>query len=182
VVAVVVAVLLISGGSTNSKAPSSSKTQTQAATPTVPAASTIKTFDSARLGIGFAYPASWHALDLQGAVADYGDGTSRCALIIERGVVPAGSSQQAQFAFVRSRSAAAASRSKQYDLRAIQAEHGANLAGVGLIRVADGQGGHLGFFFRGRDAYVFDCVTPAANFDRVDQQAFRPLLATVRIG
>jgi hypothetical protein len=56
-----------------------------------------------------------------------------------------------------------------------------NITGVGLIRVADGQGGHLGFFFRGRDVYVFDCITPAASLQQVDRQAFAPLLASVAI-
>ena len=102
--------------------------------------------------------------------------------MIERGAGPASSSQEARFAFVRARSALAAAATKHYELRAIQAEQGANVAGVGLIRVAGGQGGHLGFFFRGRDVYVFDCITPAASLAQVDQQAFRPLLASVRIG
>jgi hypothetical protein len=136
--------------------------------------------------VAFSYPASWHALTLKGAAADFGTGTgaaeTRCALVIDRGVGPANGSQEAQFAYVRQRSAAGASKAKHYELRAIQAEQGANITGVGLVRVADGQGGHLGFFFFGRDVYAFDCITPAATLDQVDQQAFRPLLASVRIG
>ena len=108
---------------------------------------------------------------------------TRCALEIERGAGPANSgSQQAQLAFVRGRSAFAARTVKNYRVRAIQAEQGANIAGVGLIRVANGQGGHLGFFFKGRDVYIFDCITPAASLDQIDRQAFVPLLASVRIG
>jgi len=51
-----------------------------------------------------------------------------------------------------------------------------NTTGVGLIRVADGQGGHLGFFFQGPDVYIFDCITPAAQLDQVSKQEFEPLL------
>jgi serine/threonine protein kinase len=73
----------------------------------------------------------------------------------------------------------AARDSKQYQLRAIQAEPAVDTTGVGPIRVADGQGGHLGFFFHGRDVYIFDCITPAAKLDQVSSQKFEPLLRSV---
>jgi hypothetical protein len=149
-------------------------------------APTTKTYANSAIGVTFSYPASWQPLRLQGSPADFGIETStaetRCALVIERGAGPASSSQESQFAFVRSRSASAARTAKHYELRAIQAEQGVNVNGVGLIRVDDGQGAHLGFFFRGRDVYVFDCITPAASLVQVDRQAFVPLLASVRIG
>lgn len=159
--------------------------QARPTTPLAPA-TTTKTYANSRLGVSFAYPASWQPLLLQGSPADFGIGTgaseTRCALVIEHGTGPATSSQEARFAFVRARSADAARVAKHYELRAIEAEQGANVTGVGLIRVANAQGGHLGFFFRGRDVYVFDCITPAASLDQVDRQAFAPLLASVRIG
>ena len=121
--------------------------------------------------MSFSYPATWEALNLPGAAADFGidagtDHETRCALEIERGAGPASTSQEAQFAFVRDRSASAARTAKHYELRSIQAEPAQNITGVGLIRVADTQGGHLGFFFRGRDVYIFDCITPAAALTR----------------
>ena len=64
---------------------------------------------------------------------------------------------------------------------AIQAEQGTNIQGVGLVRVSDSQGGHLVFFFKGRDAYVFDCITPASQLAQVDKTEFQPLIASVRI-
>lgn len=184
-VVIVAVVLVVSGVLGSSSNHRKVTTHGGTTTPSVPAATT-KTYANARLGVSFAYPASWQALLLQGAPADFGIGTgaseTRCALEIEPGAGPANSSQEAQLAFVRARSALAARTVKQYHVRAIQAEQGGNIAGVGLIRVADGQGGHLGFFFRGRDVYVFDCITPAASLDQVDRQAFGPLLASVRIG
>jgi serine/threonine protein kinase len=183
-VVLLIAVLAVSGVLGSSGHPSKVPTQPARTTPTAPAPTT-KTYANSALGVSFSYPASWQALSLQGSPADFGIGSgaaeTRCALEIERGAGPANSSQEAQFAFVRARSALAASSSKHYELRAIQAEPNANIAGVGLIRVADGQGGHLGFFFRGRDVYIFDCITAAASLDQVDRQAFAPLLASVRI-
>ncbi|HUO72043.1 MAG TPA: serine/threonine-protein kinase [Solirubrobacteraceae bacterium] len=181
VAVVLVAVILISG----SRGHGSHGTTTTASHTTTPAPTT-KTYANTQLGVSFSYPASWHAFSLQGSPADFGTGSgaseTRCALVIERGVGPAGASQEARFAFVRDRSATAAHDAKHYELRAIVTEQAANTTGVGLLRVADGQGGHLGFFFRGRDVYVFDCITPAAGLDQVDRQAFQPLLASVRIG
>jgi predicted Ser/Thr protein kinase len=181
-------VLAVSGVFGSSGHPAKVTTHAPGSTPpktTVPAPST-KAYTNAALGVSFAYPASWQPLSLKGSPADFGigsgDGETRCALVIERGAGPARSSQEAQFAFVRARSASAAGTVKHYQLRAIQAEQGANIAGVGLIRVADQQGGHLGFFFRGRDVYTFDCITPAARLAQVDRQEFAPLLASVRIG
>jgi hypothetical protein len=76
----------------------------------------------------------------------------------------------------------AASQAKHYEVLAIEAQQAANISGVGLLRIDNGQGGHIGFFFRGRNIYVFDCITPAAQLTQVDQQNFQPLLASVRIG
>ncbi len=69
---------------------------------------------------------------------------------------------------MRDRSASAARTVKHYEVRSIQAEPAQNITGVGLVRVSDTQGGHLGFFFRGRDVYIFDCITPAAQLDQVE--------------
>ena len=145
---------------------------------------TMKTYQNASLGISFSYPASWEPLTLQGSPADFGidAGTNhetRCALEIERGAGPANSSQLSQFAFVRDRSASAARTVKHYEVRSIQAEPAHNITGVGLVRVSGTQGGHLGFFFRGRDVYIFDCITPAAQLDRVSAEQFEPLLRSV---
>lgn len=183
-VAVLLAAGVFSSGGTGHHANVTTHGQT---TPSPAPAPTTTTYVNSKLGVGFKYPASWEPLTLKGAPADFGiaAGTpheSRCALEIERGSGPAGSSQEARFAFVRDRSAIAAHDAKHYELRAIQAEQGANITGVGLIRVADGQGGHLGFFFRGRDVYIFDCITPAASLDQIDREAFVPLLASVSIG
>ncbi len=160
---------------------------TNARKTTPPRAPTTKTYASSRLGVSFSYPASWSALTLKGSPADFGTtsgaGETRCALEIERGVAPASGSQESQFAFVRGRSALAARQARHYVLHAIQAEQAANITGVALIRIADGQGAHLGFFFKGRDVYIFDCITSnAANLDQVDRRDFVPLLASVRIG
>jgi hypothetical protein len=149
-------------------------------TPTPP----VRTYRNPSLGLSFSYPASWEPLRLQGSPADFGinagtDHETRCALELERGAGPASSSQEAQFAFVRDRSASAARTVKHYELRSIQAEPAQNITGVGLIRVSDTQGGHLGFFFRGRDVFIFDCITPAAQLDQVSQQQFEPLLRSV---
>jgi hypothetical protein len=184
-VVLVSAVLALSGVFGSGGKPARLSAQHPRTTATVPAPTT-KTYTNPGLGVSFAYPAGWQALSLQGSPADFGIGSgtneTRCALVIERGAGPASASQEAQFAFVRERSADAARTVKHYQLRAIQAEQAANIAGVGLVRVSDGQGGHLGFFFRGRDVYAFDCITPAASLDRVDRQEFEPLLASVRIG
>lgn len=147
---------------------------------------TVKTYRNASLGVSFNYPASWRPLTLQGSPADFGIGAdsndeTRCALEIERGAGPASASQEAQFAFVRDRSASAARTVTHYELRSIQAEPAQNITGVGLIRIAGTEGGHLGFFFRGRDVYIFDCITPAARLDQVSQEQFEPLLRSVSI-
>jgi hypothetical protein len=184
-VLIVAAVLAASGVLGSSSHHRKVIAQRRATTPLAPAPTT-KTYANSRLGVSFTYPASWQPLVLQGSPADFGIGTgateTRCALEIEHGTGPATSSQKARFAFVRARAAYAARVAKHYELRAIEAEQGANITGVGLIRVANAQGGHLGFFFRGREVYVFDCVTPASSLDQVDRQAFAPLLASVRIG
>jgi predicted Ser/Thr protein kinase len=184
-VVVVIVALALSGVFGSGGHPAKRTVQHPRTTATV-RAPTTRTYTNSGLGVSFAYPASWQALSLQGSPADFGIGSgageTRCALVIERGAGPANASQEAQFGFVRARSAAAARTVKHYQLRAIQAEQGANIAGVGLVRVSGGQGGHLGFFFRGRDVYAFDCITPAASLDRVDRQEFEPLLASVRIG
>jgi serine/threonine protein kinase len=183
VVVVLGAVLLSGALKSNGRASKSATTTGAHTTALVP---TTKIYTNARLGVSFSYPASWHPLTLQGSPADFGTGSgsteTRCALVIERGAGPASASQEARFAFVRDRSATSARDAKHYELRAIQSERAANTTGVGLLRVADSQGGHLGFFFRGRDVYVFDCITPAASLDQVDRQWFQPLLASVRIG
>ena len=147
---------------------------------------TVKTYRNASLGVSFSYPASWEPLTLKGSPADFGinagtDHETRCALEIERGAGPASSSQLSQFAFVRDRSASAARTVKHYEVRSIQAEPAQNITGVGLVRVSDTQGGHLGFFFRGRDVYIFDCITPAAQLDQVSRDQFEPLLRSVSI-
>ena len=184
-VVAVIAVLAVSGVFGSSGHPAKPTVQRPRTKPTVPAPTT-KTYTNSKIGVSFVYPARWQPLSLQGSPADFGIGSgakeTRCALVIERGVGPANGTQEAQFAFVRARSAFAASTVKHYQLRAIQAEQGANIAGVGLIRISNGQGGHLGFFFRGRDVFVFDCITPAVSLDQVDRQEFEPLLASVRIG
>ena len=147
---------------------------------------TVKTYRNASLGVSFSYPASWEPLTLKGSPADFGinagtDHETRCALEIERGAGPANSSQLSQFAFVRDRSASAARTVKHYEVRSIQAEPAQNITGVGLVRISDTQGGHLGFFFRGRDVYIFDCITPAAQLDQVSRNQFEPLLRSVSI-
>lgn len=189
-VVIVVAVLAAAGvfGSSghHTQTPPRAPTTTRPATTTLPVpAATTKTYANSALGLSFAYPASWQARSLRGSPADFGTGTgaaeTRCAVVIERGAGPASSSQEARFAFVRARSAFAARTVRHYELRAIQAEQGVNLTGVGLVRVANGQGGHLGFFFRGRAVYIFDCITPAASLGQVDRLAFEPLLASVAI-
>jgi serine/threonine protein kinase len=178
----VTSVALVGAGVFSSSGGQSTTVTTHRTTVHVP---TTKTYSNARIGVSFSYPADWQPLSLKGSPADFGIGSgageTRCALVIERRAGPAQNSQEARFAFVRARSAIAARDNKHYELRAIQAEHGANIDGVGLVRVAGGQGGHLGFFFRGRDVYVFDCITPAANLDQVDRSAFTPLLASVRM-
>ncbi len=155
-----------------------------------PSAPATKSYAIPSKGVSFSYPASWirlTGLSDPDVVADVGINnqsaatTTRCALLIQRGAAPR-NSQEAQFAYVRASSAAGARSYKHYELRAIQSEQAVNISGVGLVRVGDGQGAHLGFFFRGRDIYLFDCVTPAAGLTQVDQQDFRPLLASLRVG
>jgi predicted Ser/Thr protein kinase len=185
-IAVALAVIAISGAFGGSGHPAAKTRRGGSTTPTTPPAPTTKNYANAAVGISFSYPASWQALNLKGAVVDLGIGNgtpaeTRCAVVLERGAGPASSSQEARFAYVRQASANGARAHRHYVIRAIQTEQGANTLGVGLVRVADTQGGHLGFFFRGRDVIVFDCVTAAGILDRVDQQYFRPLLATVTI-
>ncbi len=146
---------------------------------------TTRHYANSALGIAFAYPASWQALTLKGTAADFGvnpgPSETRCALLFQPGSGPASSSQESRFAFARARSAQAASKTNNYQLLAIQAEQGVNVSGVSLLRINNGQGGDLGFYFRGRDVFVFDCITPAADLSQVDKQDFRPLFASVRI-
>jgi hypothetical protein len=186
----VVAVLLLSGALGSNGTSTTTSTTTTPTTPTTtttaPPAPTTKSFASAKTGLRFSYPASWSPLTLSGTIADFGitngAGETRCAADVERGAGPGGNSQQAQIAFVRQRSDFASHQAKHYKVLAIQAEQGENIAGIGLVRTSDAQGGHIGFFFRGRDVYIFDCITPAVDLSQVDRQAFRPLLASVRVG
>ena len=154
-------------------------------------APTTKTFADSKLGLSFAYPASWIPHMLTGTadrivVADFGTGTgaavTECALVILRGGAPASSSQQAQIAYVRAQAANEASRAKHYKVLHIEAEQGVNIAGVGLLSIDDALGDHIAFFFRGRDIYFFVCTTPPAELTQVDQQAFQPLIASFRLG
>jgi predicted Ser/Thr protein kinase len=188
-----VAGLLVSGAlrghtttTTSTTTPITMPTGGTATISTVPPAPTTKAFVNPKAGVSFTYPASWSPLTLSGTLVDFGTGTgaseTRCAVEIERGTGPASRSQQAQIAFVRERSAFAARQAKHYKVIAIEALQAANIAGIGLLRTADQQGGDIGFFFRGRDVYIFDCITPSATLSHVDQQAFRPLYASVRIG
>ncbi len=104
---------------------SNGKTTPPRTRPSVPLAATTKTYANSKLGVSFAYPASWQALSLKGSPADFGIGPAatetRCALEIERGAGPPNSgAQQAQLAFVRGRSAFAAKTVKNYRVRAIR--------------------------------------------------------------
>jgi hypothetical protein len=193
--AVVILALVVTGAFSSSHSPKIITTTTaatassRAVTTPKPAptpAPTTKTFTDLKHGVSFAYPAAWERLRLSGVLADFGvdpgRSETRCALVFEPGVGPASRSQEAQLAYVRARSAVAASEAKHYQVLAIEAQQGGNIPGVGLLRIDDGQGGHIGFFFRGRNIYVFDCITPAAQLTQVDQQDFQPLLASVRIG
>ncbi len=190
VVVIALGVLLVSGafGGGNSKHSTSAAVGTQSVPrPTQPTAPATKTYVNNAAGVSFSYPASWQRLTLAGTLVDLGTGGSsatetRCAVVIDRGVAPADNTQEAEFAYVRARSATAARAVKHYEIRSIETQPAANITGVGLVRIAGAQGGHLGFFFRGRDVYTFDCITPATSLDSVDQQAFQPLLASVRIG
>jgi hypothetical protein len=163
---------------------------TAAGKPSAPSAPATTSYSIPSKGVSFSYPTSWvrlTELSASNVVADVGINnraaatTTRCALLIQRGAAPS-NSQEAQFAYVRARSADGARSYKHYELRAIQSEQGANISGVGLVRVGDAQGAHLAFFFRGRDIYLFDCITPAAGLTQVDQKDFRPLLASLRVG
>jgi predicted Ser/Thr protein kinase len=187
VVLIVAAILAVSlsGGSSGSSGNHPKRTRT---TPVKrpPRGPGTKAYTNTQIGISFRYPANWQPLTLKGSPADFGTGNTaatetRCALDVDTSGGP-GETQEAQFAYVRKLSAHADHVYKHYELRAIQAEQGQNITGVGLLRVADGQGGHLGFFFRGRAVYTFDCITPAASLDQVDRQDFEPLFASLRVG
>ena len=160
-----------------------SATSAPATTATTPA---TKTFSDPKLGISFAYPASWNQLTLAGTIATFGIGTgaaqTACGLISLPNQGPASSSQEAQSAYVRGETAFAASRTKGFKVLAIEAEQGANITGVGYTATSSGDGYHRAFFFRGRNVYVVSCVTPPAELTQVDQQVFEPLLASVMIG
>ena len=189
--AILVLALAIFGASAAVSGGGSHRAKTLAAgKPTAPPAPTTKSYPIPSKGVSFSYPASWvrlTGLSAPNVVADVGINnqaaatTTRCALLIQRGAAPS-NSQEAQFAYVRARSADGARSYKHYELRAIQSEQATNISGVGLVRVGDGQGAHLAFFFRGRDIYLFDCITPAGALTQVDQQDFRPLLASLRVG
>jgi predicted Ser/Thr protein kinase len=192
---VVVLALVVTGAFSSSHSPkiitttsaaTTSSTKVTTPKPVPPPAPTTKTFTDLKHGISFTYPVAWERLRLSGVLADFGinpgRSETRCALVFEPGAGPASGSQEAQLAYVRTRSAVAASEAKHYQVLAIEAQQGANISGVGLLRTDNGQGGHIGFFFRGRNIYVFDCITPAAQLTQVDQQDFQPLLASVRIG
>lgn len=189
--AILVLALAIFGASAAFSGGGSHRPKTAAAgKPSAPSAPATKSYSIPSKGVSFSYPASWvrlTGLSAPNVVADVGINnqaaatTTRCALLIQRGAAPS-NSQEAQFAYVRARSADGAHSFKHYELRAIQSEQGANISGAGLVRVGDAQGAHLAFFFRGRDIYLFDCITPAAGLTQVDQQDFRPLLASLRVG
>jgi hypothetical protein len=191
-IAIAIVLLAVSGALSTSSHRSPNANNSRLNKPKLPHAPTTKTFADSKLGVSFAYPASWtpHALTGTPAgelvAADFGTGTgaaeTQCALIFLRNAGPASSSQQAQIAYVRGQTVYEASRAKHYKVLAIEAEQGANIAGVGVLATADVEGRHVGFFFRGRDVYAFQCVTSAGELTQVDQQAFRPLLASVRIG
>jgi hypothetical protein len=194
--AVVVLALVVTGAFSSSHSPkiitttstnaTTSSTNVTTPKPAPAPAPTTMTFTDLKHGVSFVYPAAWERLRLSGVLADFGinpgRSETRCALVFEPGAGPASRSQQAQLAYVRARSAVAASQAKHYEVLAIEAQQAANISGVGLLRIDNGQGGHIGFFFRGRNIYVFDCITPAAQLTQVDQQNFQPLLASVRIG
>jgi len=63
----------------------------------------------------------------------------------------------------------------------MQAEHGMNIVGVGLLTVSGKRADHEAIFFRKLDYYNFDCSTSVAQFDQVDRQDFQPLIASVNI-
>ncbi len=193
-IAIAIVLLAVSGAlSTSShRSPNANNSRLNKPKPKLPPAPTTKTFADSKLGVSFAYPASWipHALTGIPAadfkVADFGTGTgtagTECALVILRGGGPASSSQQAQIAYVRAQAANEASRAKHYKVLAIEAEQGVNIAGVGLLSIDDAEGDHIAFFFRGRDIYFFVCTTPPGELTQVDQQAFQPLIASFRLG
>ena len=193
-IAIAIVLLAVSGAlSTSShRSPNANNSRLNKPKPKLPPAPTTKTFADSKLGVSFAYPASWipHALTGIPAadfkVADFGTGTgtagTECALVILRGGGPASSSQQAQIAYVRGQTVYEASRAKHYKVLAIEAEQGVNIAGVGLLSIDDAEGDHIAFFFRGRDIYFFVCTTPPGELTQVDQQAFQPLIASFRLG
>jgi hypothetical protein len=190
-IAIAIAMLAASGAFNTSSHRSNSANNSASNKPKPPRAPTTKTFADSKLGVSFAYPASWNPLTLAGSASikvltDFGTGTgaaeTRCALLLEPGFGRAFSSQQAQIAYVRGRAASAARQAKHYEVLDIKAEQAANIAGVGLLAIADPRGYHTAYFFRDRDAYVFDCIAPAAELSQVDQQAFRPLIASLRVG
>lgn len=191
-IAIAIVLLAVSGAFSSSSHRSPNASNSRLDKPKPLPAPTTKTFADSKLGLSFAYPASWIPHTLTGIpaadfeVADFGTGTgaavTECALVILRGGAPASSSQQAQIAYVRAQAANEASRAKHYKVLDIQAEQGVNIAGVGLLSIDDALGDHLAFFFRGRDIYFFACTTPPAELTQVDQQAFRPLIASFRLG
>ena len=189
-IAIAIAVLAASGAFSTSSHRSNSARNNASNKPKLPPAPTTKTFADSRLGVSFAYPANWNPLTLAGSssikvLTDVGTGTgaaeTRCALLLEPGFGRAFSSQQAQIAYVRGRAAFAARQAQHYEVLDIKAEQAANIAGVGLLATADPRGYHTAYFFRDRDAYVLDCIAPAAELNQVDQQAFRPLIASFRV-
>ena len=180
-----------SAGTGVASTPARTPATTPATTATTTAAPTTQTYTNRKLGVSFAYPASWQPRTLGGStaavsvVADFGtgtgDGETYCALIfLPHAKGPAGTSQQARFAFVRAR--AALPDTKPYKVLSIQSDPGANITGVGYVATAGPQGEHISFFFSGPNIYAFQCITPAAQLSQVEQQIFQPLLATVTIG
>ena len=108
---------------------------------------------------------------------DTGTGATetRCALEIERGAGPPNSgSQQAQLAFVREPLGVRGQDRQQLqgsrDPGRARGQHRRRRPDPGLPAE---QGGHLGFFFKGRDVYIFDCITPAASLDQVGPASVR---------
>ena len=193
-VAIAAALLVVTGAfnihknnppTTPAKTPTVTTTLNQ---PELPPAPTTKTFTDLKVGISFAYPASWQRQAIPRlrppnfGVAAFGTGTAECALVVLRGQGPASSSQPARFAFVRSRQSQEARGFTHYQVLAIQAERGVDIAGVGVLTIADLRGDRSAWFFRGRDIYLFICTTRAAELNRVDQQAFRPLIASFTVG
>ena len=193
VIAVAVIVLVASGvfssSGTHDFAATSSSRSTQTNPPTTATTATTaatKMFTDRKLGVSFAYPANWNQLTESQTVADFGIGAgaaqTACALVFLPSQGPASRSQEARLGYVRGQTAFAATKNHGFHVLAIQAEQGANIAGVGYLATSDAEDYHAAFFFAGRNVYVISCITPPGELTQVDQQAFQPLIASVTIG